>query len=179
MMAYAMLSRWLAARLMAHGLSRLGRRQPQWAQAMAGEAAYIATDDERLRWAAGCAIASYRASEGPAVAVYCAAVAIGVALMTAYQWSADESMTTVAVLTAIGLALGALEPRRVRVSGLLVGLVVAGVNAFETLTGVRPPYEDAAHTLIHDARWLVLLAPSLAAATAGGFARSTLRSVDR
>jgi hypothetical protein len=130
---------------------------------MAGEAAYIAT---------------YRASEGLTGASYYAALAIGVAIMTAYQWSADESLMTVAVLSLIGLTLGALEPRRAWVSGLLVGLVVTGVNAFETLSGVRPPYEDAAHSLMHDARWLVLLAPALAASTAGGLARRKLRPVD-
>jgi hypothetical protein len=178
MMPYARLLRWLAARLLAHGSSRLGREKSQWADAMAGEAAYIATDEERLRWAAGCAIASYRASEGLTGASYYAALAIGVAIMTAYQWSADESLMTVAVLSLIGLTLGALEPRRAWVSGLLVGLVVTGVNAFETLSGVRPPYEDAAHSLMHDARWLVLLAPALAASTAGGLARRKLRPVD-
>jgi hypothetical protein len=55
-------------------------------------------------------------------------------------------------------------------------LVVAGVNAFETLTGVRPAYEDVAHSLQHDAKWLVLVAPALLAAAVGGYAGLKLRS---
>jgi hypothetical protein len=101
---------------------------------------------------------------------------LSVALMTACQWSVDEGVLTLAVLTLLGLALGLVEPRRPLVSGLLVGLVVAGVNVFETLTGVRPAYEDASHSLQHDAKWLVLVAPALFAATVGGYAGLKLRS---
>jgi len=58
----------------------------------------------------------------------------------------------------------------------LIGLVVAGVNAFETLPGVRPASEDVAHNLRHDAKWLVLVAPALSAAAVGRYAGLKLRS---
>lgn len=170
------LARRLARRLIDHGSNRLRRTRPEWADAMEAESSYLASDSGRLRWAAGCAVASYRVPQGVEDRVYPAALALGVALMTAYQWTADEGLLTLAVLSLLGAALGVVEPRRSLVSGLLVGLVVAGVNAFETLSGVRPAYEGAVHSLQHDAKWLVLVAPSLLASAIGGFAGLKLRS---
>ncbi len=170
------LARRLARRLLDHGSHRLRRKRPQWADAMEAEASYVETDSEQLRWAAGCALASYRAPKGLEGLAYPAALTLSLALMTAYQWSMDEGLFTLVVLTLLGMALGLVEPRRPLVSGVLVGLVVAGVNAFETLTGVRPAYEDVAHSLQHDAKWLVLVAPALLAAAVGGYAGLKLRS---
>jgi hypothetical protein len=170
------LSRRLARHLLDHGSNRLRRTRPQWAQAMEAEALYLANDGDRLRWAAGCALASYRAPQGLDALIYPAALLLGLALMTAYQWTVDEGLLTVAVLAVLGAALGLIAPRRSVVSGVLIGLVVAGVNAFETISGVRPAYEDTAHSLVHDAKWLVLVAPSLIAAAFGRYAGLKLRS---
>jgi hypothetical protein len=169
-------ARALARRLLDYGSNRLRRKRPEWADAMEAEALHLESDAERLRWAAGCAVASYRAPQGRASLAYPAALTLSVALMTAYQWTVDEGLLTLAILILLGAALGLVEPRRSLVSGLLIGLVVAGVNAFETLTGVRPAYEDVVHSLGHDAKWLVLVAPSLIAAAAGGYAGLKLRS---
>ena len=166
--------RRLADLLLSHATNRLRRRHPEWADAMASESSALLGDD-RLRWSAGCAVASYRAPGALDWIAYPAALLVGVMLMSAYQWSADESLRTVAVLTIIGAALGVLQPRRALVSGGAVGLVVAAVNGFETITGVRPAYETTAHSLLHDARWTILIAPALIASVVGGFAGRKLR----
>jgi hypothetical protein len=167
----------LATLLIGHAATRLRRRRPEWANAMVNESGAILSDGERLRWSIGCAIASYRAPGVFDWVVYPAALIVGIALMAMYQWSADESLRTVAVLALIGLALGVLQPNRSLISGATTGLVVAAVNGFETITGVRPAYETAAHSLLHDARWIVLIAPALFAAVIGGYVGVKLRSV--
>jgi hypothetical protein len=167
--------RRLSALLMAHAADRLRRRHPEWVQAMVSEGSALLSEDERLRWSAGCAFASYRAPGSFEGAMYPAALAGAVMLMTAYQWSADESLRTVAVICLTGLALGVLRPRRYLVSGAAVGLVVAAVNSFETVGGLRPAYETTAHSLQHDARWMVFIAPGLIASAIGGCLGRKLR----
>jgi len=166
----------LADWLMDHAAGRLRRRRPEWAEAMISENAALGADDERLRWSAGCALASYRAPGALEGLLYPAALAAGVVLMSAYQWSADESLRTVAVLSLIGVVLGAFKPRYAWISGLAIGLVVSATNSFETLSGLRPAYETHIHTLLHDARWTVLVAPALTAAIVGGHAGRMLRT---
>lgn len=165
----------LAAFLMDHAARRLRGRRPDWAEAMMRESSEVASDDEHLHWSSGCAYASYRA-EAPDSFVYPAALVVGVALMSVYQWTADENLGTVAVLGLIGFALGLLEPRRSLISGATIGAVVAVVNSFETLTGLRPAYETHAHSLLHDVRWTLLIAPALIACVIGSYLGRTLRS---
>jgi hypothetical protein len=160
---------------MGHAASRLRRRHREWADAMASESAAILSDGERLRWSLGCALASYQAPGAFSWAVYPAMLLTGTGLMAAYQWSADESLRTVAVLSLIGLALGGLQPKRSLISGAAVGLVVTGVNGFETISGIRPAYETTVHSLLHDARWIVLIAPALIASAIGGYAGAKLQ----
>ena len=161
--------RRLGTLLLGHAENRLRRRHPDWADAMASESASLGSDDEQLRWSAGCAIASYRAPGAFDWAVYPATLGAGVALMVAYQWTVDESLQTVAVVSLLGLLLGVLQPRRSLLSGAMVGLVVVAVNVFETISGFRPAYETTAHSLLHDARWIVLVPPALIASVVGGF----------
>jgi hypothetical protein len=130
-------NRRLADLLMGHAASRLRRRHREWADAMASESAAILSDGERLRWSLGCALASYQAPGAFSWAVYPAMLLTGTGLMAAYQWSADESLRTVAVLSLIGLALGGLQPKRSLISGAAVGLVVTGVNGFETISTIH------------------------------------------
>lgn len=125
---------------------------------------------ERLRWAAGCVGASLTVPGAGATLAYPVALAGCVGAMTLFQWSADEGVHTVLVIAALGLLLGLLRPERALVSGLAVGLVVAGVLAFETISGLRPAYETRMHTLLQDLGWTVLVGPALAAATLGRFA---------
>ena len=73
------------------------------------------------------------------------------------------------------MILGVLQPRRFWISGAAIGLVVAAVNTFETISGVRPAYETYQHTFLHDARWAVLVAPALIASGVGGCLGRTLR----
>jgi len=169
------LQNWLADGLVRHAAKGLRRRRPDWADAMLGEAATL-PQSEQLRWAIGCAVASYRAPGRFDGVIYPLALLAGIALMAAYQWSADESLRTVAVIALIGGALGLLRPRRVWVSAATVGLVVAAVNAFETITSLRPAYEMHQHTFLHDARWVVLMVPALIASGLGGYVGRKLRS---
>ena len=162
--------------LMSHAARRLRGRRPDWAEAMLRESSEAVSDDDRLRWSSGCAYASYRTPAALDAVVYPAALAVGVVLMSAYQWSADESLGTVAVLGLIGFALGLLEPRRSLISGAAIGAVVAAVNSFETLTGLRPAYETRMHDLLHDARWTFLIAPALIACVIGSYIGRKLRS---
>jgi len=167
---------WLAELLLGHAAGRLRRQRPDWADAMVRESAEVASDDERLRWSGGCAYASYRAADAWRGIAYSVALLSGVVLMSIYQWSADESLGTVAVICLIGFALGLFEPRRSLISGAAVGAVVAVVNSFETLTGLRPAYETRVHSLLHDARWTFLIAPALIACVIGSYVGRRLRS---
>ena len=176
MTALRSLSDRLTELLMRHATNRLRRGRPEWADAMLNEGAALASDNERLRWAAGCAIASYRAPTVMGSAIYPAALSLGVGVMIVYEWSADESLRTLAVLGLIGLILGLVGPRRVWLSGVAVGSVVAAVSAFEALSGLRPGYETHLHTLAHCSQWLVLIAPALITSALGGFAARTLRA---
>jgi len=171
--------RRLADLLMTHADSPFRRKHPEWAQAMVSESSTLLSDTERLRWSVGRAVASYHAPGVLDWATYPAALGAGVVLMTAYQWSADESLRTVTMLSLIGMALGALQPQRCLLSGVAIGLVVAAVNSFETISGVRPAYEATAHSLLHGARWTVFTAPALIAALVGGYDGRKLRSLTR
>jgi len=166
----------LADLFMDHAARRLRRQRPEWAEAMMSESTQLDCDDERLRWSSGCAHASYGTPEALHALAYPVALMAGVMLMSAYQWSADESLVTVAVICMIGVLLGLLEPRRSLISGAAIGAVVAAVNGFETLTHLRPAYEIRFHTLLHDAKWTVFIAPAVVACVVGSHAGRLLRS---
>jgi len=168
--------RRLADLLMGHAQRRLRGQRPDWAEAMMREGAELGSDDERLSWSSGCAYASYRTPAAFDGLVYPVALIAGVALMSAYQWSADEGLGTVAVICMIGVMLGLLEPRRNLLSAAAIGAVVAAVNGFETLTHLRPAYEIRLHTLLHDAKWTVFIAPAVVACIVGSHAGRLLRS---
>ncbi len=168
--------RRLADLLMGHARRRLRGQRPDWAEAMMREGAELESDDERLRWSSGCAYASHRTPEAFDWIVYPVALIAGVALMSVYQWSADEGLGTVAMICMIGVLLGMLEPRRVLLSAAAIGAVVTAVNGFETLTGIKPNYEIRFHTLVHDAKWTVFLAPALVACIVGSYAGRVYRS---
>ena len=160
------LRNWLAEGLSRVAAARLGRRYPEWAKAMLGEQASLADERDRLGWAVGSLGAGFRLSVSDD-ALYPALLLLSLAAMALYQWSADESGITVLVLSALGLVLGLCSPRRFVVSGVAVGAVVAAVTCFETVSGVRPPYEAHAHSLAHNLRWLVLVLPALASTLLG------------
>ena len=155
--------RWLADELVRRAVERMRQRRPDWAQAMMNEHHSLSGDEDQLGWAAG----SFRASLSLADLFYPVVLALGVAAMTLYQWSADESLITVMVLGLLGGTLGLVRPRLFLVSGLALGPVVAAVNGFETLSGVRPAYEAYNHSWAHDFRWLVLILPALVSSALG------------
>jgi hypothetical protein len=115
-------------------------------------------------------LASYRAPGGLEPFGYPLALAGGVALLSAYEWRADESLVTLALLAVVGLGLGLLEPKRWLVTGLVIGSVVAAVQAFETVTQIFPAYETHRGAW-RSVRWLTLLAPALLTAVSGSYAR--------
>jgi hypothetical protein len=131
---------------------------------MLAEEASIPSEWEKLAWAIGL----LRAAIGVRDLLYPLALLLSVLAMTLYQWSADESIVTLIVLSLLALAMGFLRPGRFLLSGAAVGVVVAAVNGFETASGIRPAYETYVHSLSHDLRWLALLVPAVASSAAGG-----------
>ena len=75
------------------------------------------------------------------------------------------------------MALGFVEPSRSVFSGVVLGLVVAVTNGFETLTGIRPAYELYNHSWTHDLRWLLLILPAMASSLLGK--KVALKLLDR
>lgn len=157
------LRHWLADQLVRAAAKRTRRRHPEWADAMLNEQASLGDTSDNIDWAFGLV----RVSFGLDASLYLLLLAFSVAAMTLYQWSADESLITVTVIIALAAMLGCVRPSRFIVSGLSVGVVVASVNAFETLSGVRPAYETYEHTWMHDIRWLWLVLPALASSALG------------
>lgn len=158
--------RWLADRFALAAARRMRRRYPDWAQAMLNEHAALRGERDQLGWAFGALKGSF-VMPGAAGLFYPALLALSLAGMTLYQWSADESAGTLAILCLLGLLLGLFRPPRFFTSGLAVGAVVAVVNSFETVSGIRPIYETCRHSFIHDLSWLFLLAPALASSALG------------
>ena len=157
---------WLADRLALAAAARMRRRYPDWAEAILHEHASLEDEGDKLAWGLGVLRASLSLPD-PADLAYLAMLTACVAAMALYQWSADEGLGTLAILCLLGLGLGLLRPSRFLASGLVVGAVVTAVNGFETLSGLRPAYETHAHSLAHDLRWLMLLAPALASSALG------------
>jgi hypothetical protein len=133
---------------------------------MLNEHASLKDSAYQLHWASGALWASLElaAAEG---ALYPLLLTLSIAAMAFYQWSADESLITLLIMSFLGLVLGLLQPGRFMVSGVAIGAVVAAVNCFETLSGIRPAYEVLAHSLAHNLRWLVLVLPGLCSSAAG------------
>jgi hypothetical protein len=154
---------WLAGVMVRLAARRMRRSHPDWAQAMMSEHANLCGQIDQLDWAFGSLRASLALGNGG----YPAVLALGVVAMALYQWSADESLVTLCLMAALSLLLGFLQPSRFLVSGVAVGVVVALVNGFETLSGLRPAYEIHQHSWTHDLRWLVLIAPALASSALG------------
>lgn len=165
----------LCRRLGAHLAHRLERdatdAHADWIRAMLVEGEACADGVDRFRWLCGCWRASLGlpgALDGPA---YVAALTLGVLLMIAHQWVADEGLGTLACLGAVSLTLGLIRPRRSWTSGGVIGLIVAAVLAFELVSGVRPPYEHDGQTLGECLHWSVLAIPALLAAGIGAWLR--------
>jgi len=155
----------LAGLLARSAAERLRRRYPEWAEAMLNEQASLVGEQGQLDWAIGALRASLVLSARDLF--YPAGLALAVGAVGLYQWRSDEGLVTVLVLSGLGLLLGFLRPSRFVVSGLVLGAVVATVNVFETLSGIRPVYEIHSHSLTHDVFWLVLVLPTLASSTLG------------
>lgn len=157
---------WLADTCTRLAAERLRRRYPDWAEAIVSEHASLSGERDQLGWAFGALRASFGLPE-EADALYPILLLLSVIGMTLYQWSADESLVTLMVLCGLGMVLGLLRPTRFLLSGLAVGLVVAGVTGFETLSGIRPAYEIHPRHLGNILHWLPLVIPALMASAAG------------
>jgi hypothetical protein len=156
---------WIADRLTRLAASRLSRSHPDWARAILSEHQCIEGNDERLRWALGTFRASLSVPETGLV--YPALLTLAVSAMALYQWSWDEGVMTWMVMGGLGACLGFLRPKQFLFSGLAIGLVVAGVTGFESLSGIRPAYETHPRTLAHCLHWLILVIPGLASSAMG------------
>jgi hypothetical protein len=112
------------------------------------------------------------------LALGCAVLAVGT-----FEWRTDEDAVTLAVLVTASGALGAIRPRLFWVSALAVGSVVAILNLFTTLTGLRPIYESAAEAKTHGAAYglslALLIVPALAAAAIGAAVSTGVRRSSR
>ena len=153
--------------LLANAAARMHAKRPHWTHAMLAEADHCTSPRDRLAWAWGCWVASLRTSSIPGVLLYAASLLAGLAGMAAYEWSADESRATIALLGVVALILGAIRPPQAWLSGTLTGLVVAAVIGFEALSGIRPAYEIRAQTISGCLLWAGLLVPAMLAASAG------------
>ncbi len=170
-------SRWQPqAWLLAAAAARMRKTAPEWADAMLAEAENCPSDRDRLAWAWGCWIASLRASFDAQSAAYRLALAAGLGAIGAYEWSADENLLTVILVSLITLGLAALQPRQAMRSGVLIGVTVAAIVGFEAASGIRPAYEAHTQTLASSLYWLVLLVPALCAAALGARLGRRLRT---
>ena len=156
---------WVADRLTRLAARRLRSRHPEWADAVLSENESLRDQPEQLDWAWGTLRASVAVEHQDLL--YPAMLGLSVATMIVYQWCADESLATVLLLLALSLCLGLLRPRYFLLSGLAVGAVVAAVNGFEGVSGIRPAYEVHPRTLMNCVHWLVLVLPAMAGSAAG------------
>ncbi len=150
---------------------RLKGGDVDWAAAMSAELEACPGETQRLGWAFGCWRASFGAPGGLDGVTYAAALGLGVTLMTAQQWKADEGVATLALLGVVSLVLGLMRPGRAWLSGVVIGLVVTAILLFELISGLRPAYEQGDQTLSQCLQWLVFAPPALVAATLGGWLR--------
>jgi hypothetical protein len=155
--------------------ARLKDEHPEWARAMLNERENLGDRDDALAWAFGCLRASWAATDAVQM-LYPVVLIAGAGLMVGFEWFADQTLAAAVLLGALGLALGLISPRRVWLSALAVGLVVAGAVALERVTGVRPASEIYEHSLVSSLRWTILVAPALAATAVGSFAGRWLRA---
>jgi len=153
----AELQRRLADALTSLAAACLSRQHPEWAEAILSENASLDQEPHQLAWALGALRASFLVSVD---AAYLAVLALAVLGMGLYQWSADESVMTLLVMCTLGLCLGCLKPNRFLLSGVAVGVVVAAVNGFERLTGIRPAYETHQHSFARILAWSALVLPA-------------------
>jgi hypothetical protein len=107
---------------------------------------------------------------------YQVALSFAVLAVGTCEWRTDEPTVTLAVLAALSGGLGALRPRLFWLSGLAVGSVVAILNLFTVLTGIRPGYEPLfeakSHGAAYDVSLAVLVVPALVAAAIGAAVRT-------
>jgi hypothetical protein len=110
---------------------------------------------------------------------YLACLVLGVAVVALCEWRTDEDLITLGVLAVASFAAGAVRPSLFWLSGLVLGLVVPGLNLLTTLTGWRPVYETAAQAGAHGVGYalslMILVLPALVFAGLGALARWALR----
>jgi hypothetical protein len=89
---------------------------------------------------------------------YVVGLLLSLAIVATMEWRTDEAPLTLGALLVVCLALGWYRPRLFLLSGLVVGLVVAALNLFTLLTGIRPGYEAAAEANAHHLGYVLSLA---------------------
>jgi len=161
----------IARAILRHIKARAGADQASWAAAMEAECHQMKTAGERLNWALGCLVASYRMKPPVGALGYAAALLLAMGSVGLFNWRVDEGGVDMGVLVLSSLALGLILPRRAWLSGLLVGLVIPMQGLFSAITGLRPIFErNTAHPpRVADPGMLIFVVVALAAALLGGW----------
>jgi len=158
----------VAAAILRHLQARSGDSS-SWEAAMKAEADHLSTPIERLRWALGALVASYRIRPPLPPLGFLAALLLAMALVGLFNWRTDESGIVMGLLILGSGAVGALRPKAAWLTGLLVGLVVPAQDLFTWATGLHPIWARGIELARRgpDFSLLVLVVPSMVAALAG------------
>lgn len=145
--------------------------QRGWAQAMRAELEHAGED--RLAWAAGCALAAVRLRT-EREAAFAAAVLIALVALVWLDWNHGD-LPAVAVLLAAPLALAWMVPARAWQAGVAIGACPLVTHGLADVTGLfRPAYQYMA---LMPLEWLTLAAvalPAVLMAMAGARLRTAL-----
>ena len=163
----------IATAILRHLRARSGGQSSAWEAAMQAESEHLKTPAERLRWAAGCLVASYRMKPPYKGLGFAAAMLLAMGLVGLFNWRSDESGIVMGLLVLGSGAVGALRPKATWLTGLLVGLVVPAQSLFTWATGLHPIWERGIELARRgpDFSLFVLVVPAMVAALAGGLVK--------
>jgi hypothetical protein len=161
----------LAQAILRHVKARAVAGQAGWAAAMEAESQQPKSSRERLAWALGCLVASYRMKPPLGALGYVLGLLLAMGLVGLFNWRADEGGIDMGVLVISSLVLGVALPRMAWLSGLLVGLVIFSQSVFAAATGLHPVWVKTPALMQKDPDFslLILVAPALVAALLGGW----------
>lgn len=163
---------FLSDAILRHVKARAGAGQAAWAAAMEAESLAVKTPRERLAWALGCLVASYRMKPPFKALGRAAFLLLAMGLVGLFNWRVDEGGVDMGILLVCSVAVGVALAKRAWLGGLLVGLVIPMQSVFSALTGLRPVFEKGAALAPRgpDFTLLVLVIPAVLAALFGGWA---------
>lgn len=108
------------------------RPYAEWGEAMVAESSALPAE-QRLSWAAGCALAALQMRSRYADLTYFG-IALGVIVALIYlDWHTSSDVPTLSVLIITAAGLGYLRPRRFYWTALLIGECLLAAHAFTTM----------------------------------------------